>query len=393
MSEKRESRFPNIDFKVLDDVKKATELALPSLGVARQLHDSLNGLGSLGEAVRQLKLSLPGQEVAEAISRATSSYAVAFKSLDHLNRISELSAVLGDKNLLPATTLGSSYAELSRAVNEALTPIKLANSLRTGWDVSLASRLPAFDVRWTVPDLDMATSLYGFGSLARLSDAVHTAEPYAPDITEFVNEEIGDNFADEPVDDDAALDAGANPGFFAFREEHFPVVTYRAGFVFHLDRIRVPVLEDGRAFDGVFDPRHSAILTALEQCFRRIIVEDLQKHDGTGWTRKVPPALVAKWKEKQDNERALGRPVFEMIQYADFMDFADVISMKGNWNNCFSSRFSGREDLTVSLRRLHPIRNAMAHSRPIGKFDAVVLVTESSRLFIQLGMPAVDIIR
>ena len=93
-----------------------------------------------------------------------------------------------------------------------------------------------------------------------------------------------------------------------------------------------------------------------------------------------------RWKERQEEDRSFGRPVYAPIQYADFMDLAHIVGQSNNWDEAFKPIFRDREDFMMSLRRLHPVRKAIAHSRPLGRSDVLTLVAEATRIFHVLGI-------
>lgn len=63
------------------------------------------------------------------------------------------------------------------------------------------------------------------------------------------------------------------------------------------------------------------------------------------------------------------------------MDLADVIVQRNNWREAFQQIFPDKAEIEVSLHRLHPIRKAIAHSRPLDHADVLTLISESNRIF------------
>ena len=82
----------------------------------------------------------------------------------------------------------------------------------------------------------------------------------------------------------------------------------------------------------------------------------------------------------------VGRTVYGLIQYADFMDLAHIIGQGNNWKEAFAPIFDSKEDVQISLRRLHPVRKAIAHGRPLGRSDVLTLVSEATRLLRAMGV-------
>ena len=81
-----------------------------------------------------------------------------------------------------------------------------------------------------------------------------------------------------------------------------------------------------------------------------------------------------------------GRSVYAAIQYADFMDLFAVITRRDNWREVFQQVFRDRDDIKTAFCRLHPIRKAIAHGRPLSRIDTLTLVNETARIFNALGL-------
>ena len=132
---------------------------------------------------------------------------------------------------------------------------------------------------------------------------------------------------------------------------------------------------------------HWRLLTELEQRLRHIVEKTLTELVGSNWIKqRVSQSVRQRWEERQENDRIAGRPVYATIQYADFMDLADVVGQTNNWDDVFQPIFQNREDFTVSLRRLHPVRKSIAYSRPLCRADVLTLVNEATRILGALGM-------
>ena len=256
----------------------------------------------------------------------------------------------------------------------------------------MIDRIATLQPPWVLLDrLDQ--SMMGFARLSRLSDAVHTSRPYSESVGELVANELGvgveaDLCDDTPIErDETAVKAGLSPELIAFPPATYSEVVFAAGFKFHLPLTPVPQAAESPDPGAVFDPMHGAVLTTLEQRLRHIVEERLTGLDGPNWFKhRVPEAVRERCLVRQAEERRTDRPVFDSIQYADFMDLADIIRRKDNWREAFKSTFHNREDFSLSLYRLHPVRKAIAHSRPLGRADVLTLVSEASRIFRALGV-------
>ena len=139
--------------------------------------------------------------------------------------------------------------------------------------------------------------------------------------------------------------------------------------------------------DACFDPVFWYILTKVEQYLRSTIEKCLTELSGSRWIRQRVPCNMRKcWEQRQEEERSAGRPVYSLIQYADFMNLASIIIQANNWRDVFESIFKNKNEIQISLQRLHPIRKSIAHSRPLTNIDILTLANEASRIFRALGL-------
>jgi HEPN superfamily Swt1-like protein len=187
--------------------------------------------------------------------------------------------------------------------------------------------------------------------------------------------------------DAVAIAAGLRPELIAFPSVGFPSVVIAAGFKLLLPAISIPrPIESGES-SAVYEARNIELFYMVEQSLRDLVESKLLGVVGPDWVkRRVPEAVGKRWQQRQSEERELRRPVYSLIQYADFIDLADVITRGDNWNEVFQIVFLNRDDFRVSLARLHPIRKAMAHCRPLGRADVLTLVAEATRILSALGV-------
>ena len=141
---------------------------------------------------------------------------------------------------------------------------------------------------------------------------------------------------------------------------------FRAQFDLRFDLAPVPhPIDLGEAYST---PDHLCwvVFRELERKLRSVVREHLFRLAGTNWVKqRVPPDVEKQWQERQEEDRAAGRPVYQEIQYADFMDLYKIIARRDNWRDVFQAIFINREDIGVSFSRLHPVRKALGHSRPL----------------------------
>jgi hypothetical protein len=311
-----------------------------------------------------------------------------------------ISGLLGSERLSWATpAVGISDLVGSERLSWATPAVGISGLLgseRTSWATpatGISGRLGSERLSWATserPTLDQR--LLGFNHLTRLSDLVHFARPYSRRVGELLTSELGGgaaaNVPEAPLlRDAAALAAGLSPDLIAFPPASYGEVVLAAGFKFHLPRVPIPTAIEAVDPGAVFDPMHGAVLLQVEQRLRQLIEDRLGKLAGGKWIRqRVSEAVRKRWTERQAEERDVGRPVYPLVQYADFMDLADVIRQGNNWREVFEPIFRNSDDFVMSLRRLHPIRRAIAHGRPLGRADVLTLVSEATRILCALGL-------
>jgi len=78
--------------------------------------------------------------------------------------------------------------------------------------------------------------------------------------------------------------------------------------------------------------------------------------------------------------------VARLLYYNDFMDLADIICQRHNWNDAFQRFFQSKPDFQASMQRLAPVRNTIGHNRPLVRADQITLLAEGYRILNALGV-------
>ena len=287
--------------------------------------------------------------------------------------------------------MARSIALLSADLARAVEPCRGVFDSISSWQASLAIRMEVVTTPWVLND-HLSKSLVGFARISRLSDAVYTPDPYSAPVVELVGEELGGGYETEPEDtederDEAAVRAGFNPELIAFPSDAYHEVVVAAGFSFRFPPIPPLQVEASVDHGADFDPDHRQLFTALEQHLRRVVEKTLTEKAGPKWIKqRVPKGMRQRWEERREEDWSPDRPVYSVVQYADFVDLKDVICRKDNWRDGFKAIFGNREDLSMSFRRLHPVRRAIGHNRPLGRADVLTLLSEATRIFSALGI-------
>jgi len=260
-----------------------------------------------------------------------------------------------------------------------------------GWQRHLADRMGTIPSAWALAD-DLEFSGMAFGELTRLGATIGYDAPFSEEANEYVIEELGqlveiDDEADEDTRERAYSAAGRNPDLVAFPRPAYGGVLIAAGFSFGVPAAPRPVAIANSDDSAEFDPEFYAALTHLEQHLRQFVQQQLTVLEGGAWLRRrVPGDMVRDWKLRQAEDEAAGRPVYEPIHYANFMDLADIICAGNNWREAFKPFFENGDAVRVALTRLHPMRKNTAHARPRTHTDMLYLAAEAHRLLRAMGI-------
>ena len=252
------------------------------------------------------------------------------------------------------------------------------------WESTVFQRITALSEPWALDD-HFAVSVMGFARIARLHDLSTGEAPFSPETGDLFQEELGNpvSFHSDGAPEDreaAALDSGMNPETMAFPPSVYPHVLISAGFQFRVEDIQTFASEGGDQ-SGVFDSKHAVLLRMVEHRLRETLETELKKVAGKRWYKtRVPGEIWQRWKGRQEIDQSRRGDSYPIIFYSDFADFSTIICRKDNWNDSFRPIFSSKQDIQVSISRLAPIRNAIAHSRPLVRSDQLTLFSEGLRI-------------
>jgi len=254
---------------------------------------------------------------------------------------------------------------------------------------SLARKLGLIHQPWAFADAP-ELSVDGFAHLSRLGNLIQADPPYAPETREIVEEEFGAAIEDagdeDPKAHEARYDAaGRNPAIVAFPLTSYPDVVLAAGIELHIPPPATPVpIENAQVV--TFDVPTHPTLRALELYLRAFIVEQLSKSNPRWVRQKVPHGLRQEWADRQQADRDLGRPVFDLIHYSDLGHLEQILLEGANWRETFQPFFRDPAPVITSFRRLTPIRNACAHQRPLTQSDHLIMTAEALCLLRAIGI-------
>ncbi|WP_162918674.1 Swt1 family HEPN domain-containing protein [Taklimakanibacter deserti] len=377
-----QSKMPE-SFKSIELVQKALEN-----GPLFQANKYLEEFTRLEATIAGLQSKIPESfKTIELVQKALKLQGISTQLLESQNQIDSIARSL---EVAIAPKAGAISA-LSKSLADIVGNNSPLFSSKLDWQESLAARMSSLRIDWAFADR-FDQSILGFTRMARLSDAVHVDAPFAEGTGELVALELGAAIeveADDPAArEKAAIDGGFNPELIAFPTAAYSNVVVAAGFEFKFTSAPIPKPLHQNTGDVWYDPTHNTILFELEQHLRQFVENGLRALAGEKWIKqRVSQTVRERWQNRQSEERDARRPVYPLVQYSDFMDLADVIGQANNWRDTFALVIGNREDFILSLRRLHPIRNAIAHHRPIGRSDILTLVCEATRIFSALKIP------
>jgi len=105
----------------------------------------------------------------------------------------------------------------------------------------------------------------------------------------------------------------------------------------------------------------------LEKTLRQFVVDQLSMISERWWRQRVPWDVWKKAEERKKEERE--KLVFTMdlhpVWYVDFLDYVKIVTRDDNWREVFRRVFRNKDDFKVVMEKLLPIRNKIAHMRPL----------------------------
>lgn len=255
------------------------------------------------------------------------------------------------------------------------------------WANDLERRMGLINADWARIDR-LAVSGLSFAELARFSDVVRYDTPFSDETIEAVFEELGDVVEvldDDPDQREAQYDAAGRKGaLIAFPEPSYDRVIVAAGFA-QFPEAPVPQPIRNAPTVLVMEDVHRAAMTHLENHLRHFIALRLADADANWLKSRVPGSVRERLQPRQDEAIAKGWPVYDLIYYGDIGDLGEIMKQSNNWT-LFEPCFGSRDGLLVSISRLKPIRNHLAHGRPITQTDVLIIAAEGHLLLRAMGV-------
>lgn len=125
-------------------------------------------------------------------------------------------------------------------------------------------------------------------------------------------------------------------------------------------------------------------LQQLEESLRVFIESKLKRISNNWWKKRIPPDVQLRAEERKKSSAALypwnEKADLDLIHYVDFTDYLKIIQRKDNWKDVFAKHFKDINVLSSKLKELEPIKNSIAHFRPIPKNQATKLLMYSTEV-------------
>lgn len=240
------------------------------------------------------------------------------------------------------------------------------------------------------PYLTLGAELRSFSAAAELQSigiAVREGRGFQTSFADSLRSDLGD-WREEvaPLPDPADVEArttlyveqGLQTELAEFPSQTFTSLLAQAGL--HMPRAQEPDISP--AHDPSFGLQSAyAWLMNFELAVRRYLDDTMTLAFGPRWVRqRVQPDLVRRWKERQAESEASGMARQSLIDYADFMDYPQIITRADNWRDVFKPVFLREDAVRESFQRLKPVRNATMHAGQITQLDLLLMSVEIHRL-------------
>lgn len=241
---------------------------------------------------------------------------------------------------------------------------------------------------WVLSGME-ALSVSGCVKLSCFSKLAHSSSPFEGETASFYNEQlyVPENALEDTAleKDELAIKSGLNLELIAFFPPEYSHVLEAAGFDVFFSYVSVPISEGAKNDGEAYNAMHDALLKQVEILLRQLIEKKLHAISGDSWIEiHVSESCRNQWRSRQKYDQKCTGKHYSLIHYSNIMDLKNLICDSNNWDSAFGDVFTSKEDFRVSMTRLHPIRNCIAHARPLARAEVLVLVTESSRLLTVL---------
>jgi len=105
----------------------------------------------------------------------------------------------------------------------------------------------------------------------------------------------------------------------------------------------------------------------LEKTLRQFVVDQLSMISERWWRQRVPGNVWknAEGRKKDEEEKLVHTIDLHPIWYVHFPQYIEIVTRNDNWTEAFKRVFGDKEHFRTVIEMLLPIRNKIAHMRPL----------------------------
>lgn len=317
-------------------------------------------------------------ELRQALS-APPTYAVGSATADYLTLTQSASSALA-----VAAAIKMQDAQYLPYI-DAMQAFRLATPL-------LVDTLAGMKSAWAQHD-DLVGSAVGIAQLSALLQGAVSLKPYDDPFTQFARFGFGDYRKEMPWDRISLTDVEVRRDFYrdhGFRRDIAEVRPEVVEECADAIELHVPGAEKSPLPFNVLlscqsssERQQAAYMSVMliEQALRKLIEDKMTSAYGSKWSKThLKGNIRTLWEEKQTLAVKAGRPKDSLIQYADFTDYALIITGDAAWRDAFCKIFDRAEGIRESLHRLNVVRLVVCHARELLPMDLMLLAVEGTRL-------------
>jgi hypothetical protein len=256
----------------------------------------------------------------------------------------------------------------------------------------LIDTLAGMKYAWAQHD-DLVSSAVGVAQISALLQGAVSLRPYDDPLTQFARFGFGDYRNELEWDRIPLTDVAVRRDFYRDHGYRSDIAEVRQEVVEECaDAIEphVPGADKSPlpfnvllSCQSPLERQQAAFLSVMliEQALRKLIPERMASVYGPKWIKTHLKGIIrTQWEEKQAIAVKAGRPKDRLIEYADFTDYALIITGDGAWRDVFGKIFDRAEGIRESLHRLNLVRLVVCHSRELLPMDLMLLAVEGTRL-------------
>lgn len=373
--------------KAIERIQLAAQL--PTMATLRKItlsHPERWALESVHEQMRNLQLFMDSQQLEfvkfVAVTRPIAEYTAQVERMQRemAGRLRRYEAVF-DSSQFKAILGEFHLTGYGRFIPDITTLESLAASFKAPWIDRLRPEISAISI----------------SKMAALSAAAQAPHPFADASVTTVRKALGDwrevtmprrVLPDTNLREQFYIDHSFDTSLIQLPEPAFSEALHNLGL---LQPQISPKEEEIDEEEEILRQRMAQVYKLffrLERRLRIYIDRVMTDKYGADWERHRCHGngqIYNKWVQKRQLAVRSGLQPQRLIQYADFTEYADLITKADNWKEIFQQIFDRPESVRESFHRLGPVRLCTMHARPITKIESILASAEITRLLIAIG--------